>query len=64
MGNPKFLNEGVTDTNLIFALCETLNLTQKKITLPPDEAKFTVIATLKLTFLGTQFFTFLENMWC
>jgi hypothetical protein len=51
MSNPKFLNECVTDTKLVFALHETLNLTQKKIAVPSYGAKFTVIATLKLTFL-------------
>jgi hypothetical protein len=51
MSNPTFLNECITDTKLVFALCEALNLTQKKIALPSHEAKFTVIATLKLTFL-------------
>jgi len=47
MSNQKFLNECITDTKLVFALCETLNVTQKKITLLSHEAKFTVIVTLK-----------------
>jgi len=47
MSYPKFLNECITDTKLLFALCETLNFTQKKITLPSHEAKFMVIVTLK-----------------
>jgi len=54
MSNPKFLNECVTDTELVFALretCTALNWTQKKIAVPSYGAKFTVIATLKLTFL-------------
>jgi len=51
MSNPKCLNECITDTKLVFAFCEILKLTQKKIALQSHEAKFTVIATLKLTFL-------------
>jgi hypothetical protein len=51
MSNQKFLNECITDTELVFAFCEIQNLTQKKIVVSSHEAKFTVIATLKLTFL-------------
>jgi hypothetical protein len=47
MSNPEFFNECITDTKLVFALHETLNLTQKKITLPSSEAKFMFIATSK-----------------
>jgi len=51
MSNPKFINECITDKKLVFAFCEILNLTQKIIAVPSHEAKFTVIATSKLTFL-------------